>query len=110
MKSELKLKLFSKLKEEFLLATDLDNYSALIFEFEINEESSDDDLLICSVDIVTDYNQKENNKKISFELSIDVNRKTKINVYDDEWEEWNSYEAYHITNLWKVMFMEAFFI
>lgn len=103
MKSELEHKLFQKLKEEFESATDFENYGSVTFELEIDHDYSDDEKLVCSVKIIT------HRSETFLTISIDEKETTKVNTYEDCWEEWRSYD-WQVSFLWRQMFFDQQFI
>ena len=94
MKSELKFKLFGYIKEQFELATDLENYSYGI-EFEIDDGYTTDD------EIELDVTIKDFCSETIIRLSVDIKENLKINTYEDNWEEWACYKP---ANLWRQIF------
>lgn len=97
MKYELKLLLFNTLKLNFESATDFADYSHWNVEFEIDEDYSDEETLICDVTITAD------GEETIIRLSIDEERKTMINSYEDAWDKWNDYD-WTVSNLWRMIF------
>lgn len=101
MKTEKKIKLFAKLKEEFESATDFGDYS-IEYEFEINNDYDNETDLVCDVTI-----KLNEEKKIYLLLRIDEKYKTEVNTYEDEWIEWVSYD-FQVSNLWRKLMFECY--
>jgi len=101
MRTEQKFELFSKLKEAFLDATELNDYGNFTLNFEIDEDYSDDEQLYVDVEI-----QWRENKKIYVRLRIDLSEKKEVHQYEDVWEIWESFN-FTMRNLWQKLFFEA---
>ena len=102
MKSELKFKLYEKLKEEFYAATCLDEYGCFEIEFEIDEDYSHD-LVCCDVAII----DTSLDETINLRLCIYKDESMKIEGPNGDWNSWNSFDGYLIQNLWRQLFFEA---
>lgn len=102
MKTEKKFALFSKIKEDFIDATDIEDLGNITLEFEINEDYSNEDELV--VDVTIKWRET---KEIYIQISIDEKGETtKVNFYEDVWEEWDSF-SYKVSKLWQVIFINS---
>lgn len=111
MEFDKKVKLYELLKEEFNSATGLSEYGSWEEKWDLDDDYSDDeDILYVNLELIDKSTDEERKIYLFFRASFRPDGEslfTEINIYDDTWEEWNSFEAYHISYLWRQMFFKA---